>query len=301
MPAAPYDVKDMAHWRREIARLNSKYLGYEWPAAADGGPVAESDPPITEPQQFPIVDHDILLRSPKAAKRVDLERMYSSPRSEDYVTWTVTRALARLDRQDWWPALVQLAESDAVGGSGLDSRVAPEVHVWRVVNTPPGYERASRERMRASGNAKWRNRTLNPRSVEGPSEIDIVFETDAALLFVEAKLRSDLSTGTKYDPARNQLIRVIDCAVEEAGERAPRCWLITPDRHPQRLYTDIVGRYRDDPSAASRLLPHRDPEQVRAVVEHLAVIMWREILDAVEWNTEDATLAAALDEVRRRL
>ena len=42
---------------------------------------------------FPFVEFDQLLAHPKASKREDLERILRSPRSEDWVTWNVLRAI----------------------------------------------------------------------------------------------------------------------------------------------------------------------------------------------------------------
>ena len=49
--------------------------------------------------------------------------------------------------------------------------------------------------------------------------MDTIFEGGGFLIFVEAKLGSDVSQRTTYDPLRNQIERNIDCAVEEAGDR----------------------------------------------------------------------------------
>jgi len=137
-------------------------------------------------------------------------------------------------------------------------------------------------------------------AVEGRSEIDLVFESGEYLVFAEAKLDADLSPRTTYDPDRNQLIRVMDTVIEEAGDRTPVCWMITKDRAPAHLHTHLVARYRSDPSIAVALLPHRDPSIVRGVVDRLAVITWREILDGLaDLDVSDA--AAALAEVKRRI
>ena len=75
--------------------------------------------------------------------------------------------------------------------------------------------------MANSSRAEWQKRTDNPRPVEGQTEVDIVFEGIEYLVFVEAKLSNPVSLETTYDPLRNQIIRNIDCAIEEAGGRQP--------------------------------------------------------------------------------
>jgi hypothetical protein len=53
--------------------------------------------------------------------------------------------------------------------------------------------------------------------VEGNSEIDVVIESTSLLIDVEAKLDSDISMRTTYDPSRNQIVRNIDCVMEAAA------------------------------------------------------------------------------------
>ena len=191
------------------------------------------------PQQstpFPFVDLDQLRAHPKARKREDLERILRSPQSEDWLTWNVLRAIQR--RASWWPALVSLAKGQALE---LDDSVAsggsPTVDLWRRVLTPPAYEHASRRRMANSSRAEWQKRADNPRPVEGPTEVDIVFEGIEYLVFVEAKLGSDVSAGTTYDPIRNQIVRNIDgamarnpCCFATFGTGATRAHRLS--RHP---------------------------------------------------------------------
>ena len=85
----------------------------------------------------------------------------------------------------------------------LTSGKPPAIGLWRQVPSPRAYERASRVRMARSNNADWRKRAANPRPVEGPTEVDAVFEGAEFLVFVEAKLGSDVSEQTTYDPLRN--------------------------------------------------------------------------------------------------
>ena len=99
--------------------------------------------------------------------------------------------------------------------------------------------------------------------MEGPSEIDLVLSGNGYLIFVEAKLDSDISLRTTYDPARNQILRNIDCLLEEAGDRTPRFWMLAKDRHSTRAYMQLLADYRRDPAAVHALLPHRAPDQIQ--------------------------------------
>ncbi len=212
------------------------------------------------PDTFPILDEDLLLSLPKANKAQDLERMYTSPNSEDWVTWNMLRALQRTPGDGWWAEVIRAAEADAGGGERWNVLAdAPKVDLWRTVPTPQRYESASRVRMSMSTNEDWRQRASNPRVVEGDTEVDLVFDGEDYLVFVEAKLHSDVSMSTTYDPDRNQVIRNIDCLLEQANGREPFFWMFVDDRDPTRQYMVLIESFRNDPEELHRALPHRDP------------------------------------------
>ena len=71
--------------------------------------------------------------------------------------------------------------------------------------------------MAASTEGAHRERAGDPRPVEGDTEVDITIEGSGVLWFLEAKLHSDLSASTTYDPSRNQLARKIDVLLEQIG------------------------------------------------------------------------------------
>ena len=244
---------------------------------------------------FPIIDEDLLLSLPKANKPQDLERMYTSPNSEDWVTWSTMRLLERQPADKWWRVVVEAAERDA-GSSHrwMALRTPPNVELWRSVPSPEAYEAASRRRMAESDVEEWRTRSTNARAVEGSTEVDLVFDAAAYLVFVEAKLHSDISISTTYDPDRNQIARNIDCVIEQAGRREPFFWMLVDDRNPERLYMELIERYRRNPSELHRLLPHRSIDTLTGIVETLAVITWKDLLPAGPVGAATAEIRAEL-------
>ena len=250
-------------------------------------------------RRFPILDEELLMSLPKAQKQRDIDRMLTSHNSEDWVTWNLMRALARAPGEDWWPGVVSAAEADASRSfrwSVLEE--APDVDLWRTIQSPPAYETASRRRMAASDNAEWRKRTRIAKDVEGETEVDLVFDGDDYLVFVEAKLHSDVSPNTTYDPERNQIVRNIDCVIEQAGDRAAFFWMLVRDRSPERLYSQLVEQYRSDPSALHRLLPHRNPAVLGSIAEGLAVIEWRDLLPLIP---DHGNVSGIAGEIERRV
>jgi hypothetical protein len=113
--------------------------------------------------------------------------------------------------------------------------------------------------------------------VEGASEIDITLEGRGYLIYVEAKLGSDLSLTTTYDPERNQIARNIDCVLEYCGPRRPAFWMFVRDRAATRAYVQLMDRYR---AAAElrRALPHREEARLAEIASGLAIITWAELL-----------------------
>ncbi len=249
--------------------------------------------------RFPILDEEMLLSLPKSVKTQDMERIYTSPNSEDWVTWNILRALQHTEGDDWWAGVVNAARADARSSDRWASlEQPPRVDLWRTVETPPEYEDASRSRMRLSNNLEWRQRADNPRPVEGRTEVDLVFEGDDYLVFVEAKLQSDISQGTTYDPDRNQIARNIDCLIEEAGDRQPFFWMFVRDRLPTRTYEAVIDMYRSKSAVLHHLLPHRDPELLDRIVESIAIVTWDELVDLVNDGKMDEEVLA---EIRRRV
>ena len=124
-------------------------------------------------------------------------------------------------------------------------------------------------------------RAANPRSVEGPTEVDAVFEGSEFLVFVEAKLGSDISEQTTYDPLRNQIEQNIDCAIEEAGDRQPLFWMFVKERQTQFTHSKIIETYRSDVGVLQSRLPHRNSGVLARIVKGIAVVEWRELVSLI--------------------
>lgn len=295
-PAPAHPTADLDHWHSVIGAKNSEYLTHQTPSAHPAtivAPQATSDAPASP--SFPILNLPKLLASPKSKKRGDIERILHSPNSEDYVTWNFFQLLDSVPASSWWPNLLKLA-----GESSIDPGDCPVVRLWQTVAAPRSYEVLSRERMRAAENEKWRRRSLNIKPVEGPSEIDITFEGRSYLVFVEAKLGSNVQLNTKYDPERNQIARNIDCVFDRCGSRRPAFWMFVRDHAATRAYVQLMERYRSA-SELQRALPYRAPAQLLALCADLAVVTWADLLKllaGVSWSAPEVDVEL---ELRRRV
>ncbi len=295
-PAPAHPTTDLDHWHAVIRAKNCEHL------AIGSSPVPPATIHTAEKQlsdvvvpSFPMLNLPKLMASPKARKRGDMERILHSENSEDYVTWNFFQLLESVPVSKWWPALLNLT-----GVTSVDPADHPLVRLWNVAAAPRAYEALSRERMRASEIRAWRERSLDMNPVEGPSEIDISFEGHSYVVYIEAKLGSDVSLSTTYDPERNQIARNIDCLLELRCNRRPIFWMLVRDRQPTRAYTQLMSRYRDA-TELKRSLPHRVAARLEEVASGLAVLTWAELLTLLADTNRVGGAAEVYRELERRL
>jgi hypothetical protein len=155
--------------------------------------------------------------------------------------------------------------------------------------------------MQKSDNPNWVLRASNPEPVEGPSEIDVCFDHDQVLVYVEAKLGSDVSMSTTYDPQRNQIARNIDCLLEMAGPRTPLFWMLVRDEELGRAYVQLMNRYKADPGLLARDLPHRDRESLNQIAQNLTILLWADFKELVCGPGWDEESTAVKRELERRI
>jgi hypothetical protein len=255
------------------------------------------------PSVFPLLKPDVLAALPKSAKRGDLRRMLESPQSEDWVTWNALNLVLGCRPNTWWE---QLSAEIMQANPDLQlpaQAMVPQVRFWQSVASPKEYEALSRELMRGSSDPIISARSRATEPVEGNSEIDLIIESPVFLIYIEAKLDSDISMRTTHDPARNQIIRNIDCLLNSARGRIPFFWMFVRDASPGRAYTQLMRKYREDPKTLSRDLPHRDPLLLEKIAQSLTIVTWREIAQEVcaPCATDDEQLLSVKRELWRRI
>jgi hypothetical protein len=153
--------------------------------------------------------------------------------------------------------------------------------------------------MLSSVNPAWVSRAGLPDPVEGDSEIDIAMTGDGYVLFVEAKLGSDVSARTTYDPSRNQIVRNIDCVIEQADSRRPLFWMLVKDRLESRAYVQLIQTYRESPRNLASMLSHRSQQVLDDIAMWMAIVTWSEIIDGL--TPHDDEEKAVLDEIQHRV
>jgi hypothetical protein len=298
--AERHPTKDFKFWHQTIVSLNQSFLGSDEVAVLHGPDAAEVATTPAPEARYPIMKMAELMSLPKASKRQDLERILESPNSEDYVTWNVLQLLQHYGGE-WWNSWLELARfKNPAAAVGLLPADRPEVKLWLTVHAPLAYEQASRRRMAASPIPDWVQRSAILDAVEGPSEIDVVLSGKHYLIYIEAKLGSDISLRTTYDPERNQVVRNIDCVIEGAGDRIPLFWMIARDDAPGRSYMQAIDTYKKDSATLATTLPHRNEAVLEDVASRITVFLWRELLAMIGKRPDDPDEQRILNEVRSR-
>jgi hypothetical protein len=296
-------TENIKHWHKRTVELNRKYgvsLAASNPAMTEvllASPTLETAPLLIG--NIPILNREKLLAL--LSKRGD-DRILHSPNSEDWVTWNFFQILLAEHPSGWWNHILGAARGrnpDLV--FPFDDRSLPLHELWKSVRSPSEYEARSRERMMASKSPASISRANNLRPVESPSEIDIAIEHDKFVVFIEAKLGSDVTMFTKYDPLRNQIIRNIDCLIETAGERAPIFWLLVRDQKPARAYVQLMNSYKSNPGLLARELPHRSVETLNRVAQNLTTLVWSDFKELVCRLGTDPQTNAVKQELERRI
>jgi len=295
---------DLDYWHKCITGYNKRYLQRVLPAPSHDSPDRNDAKRQTElvPCQ-PVLAIERLRSHAKWLKRQDRDRILGSDRSEDWVTWNAF-ALLTATSVPWWPRMLRLAAESNPNLTVPDRWLEiPEVRLWQTVASPSAYERASRARMRCSGNRERMLRSQNPAPVEGSSEIDAILQNSGLLVFVEAKLGSDISLCTTHDPSRNQIARNVDCLLDNANGRAPLFLMLVRDAAEGRAYTRLISMYRSDPMALAVELPHHETARVESIARNLAMVRWNDLLAPdLEPSPEDDEITSVVKkELRRRV
>ena len=187
-----------------------------------------------------------------------------SENSEDAVTWNVFRSLQQIDPAVWLPELVRCGLPSAVDLAC--DRAA--LSLWLSVKPPSA---------------------LLAKGDEGASEIDVVIDASTWVWFIEAKYRSDISTGTTTRPLRDQVLRNIDVGSYYAGVRQFFFSLLVASAERSPVGADTVKRYQDLEAVRLQLRDHR-PDGL-ANLKAVTLLTWPDLA---------AVLTVASGSVRRR-
>jgi hypothetical protein len=215
-----------------------------------------------------------------------LQRILESTDSEDLLTWNVFWPLTKVVPPERWTlpllksALGREVSADLVKGL--------ELKLWhgrrgKEYYPPRDHDDWLRQRLLKSGIDYLEKRANASARLEGPTEVDIVLESDQALVFIEAKYLSDISADTSYDTTRDQIARNIDVGTYQAKNRDFYFILLTPDYFERsRLFWYKMQDYRSDAANLARALPHRvggsAPVDFERMRRNIGWLLWRDVI-----------------------
>jgi hypothetical protein len=177
-----------------------------------------------------------------------------SENSEDAVSWNVFRSLRQISPAVWVPVMAEKSFT----GTQLNQVQDTSVELWSEVAPPP--------ELLAGGD-------------EGLSEIDVILVNPEWMWFIEAKYKSDISTGTTTRPERDQVLRNIDVGSYYAGERTFYFSLLVLSRTQSPKGVQSVEKYRD-PAVLREHLPHRADRGPN--VAGLGILTWADMAAVLE-------------------
>lgn len=154
-----------------------------------------------------------------------------SQNSEDVITWNVFRSLRQIDPYLWVSRMLSLCFKTP----HQNSPNGTTVELWKMIDPPS---------------------SLLSEGDEGNSEIDILIENPHWVWFIEAKLNSDISTGTTTRPTRDQILRNIDVGTYYSGVRPFFFSLLYRDKERSKTGLETLKRYQHF-EEVRKALPHR--------------------------------------------
>lgn len=156
-----------------------------------------------------------------------------SENSEDVLTWNVFRSLHKINPGLWLPTLF----AQAFRTSLPEQSTVVTLELWPTLSPPPALRLHQKD--------------------EGDSEIDVRIETERLVCFIEAKYKGDISTRTKNNPDRDQILRNLDLGSWHAGCRDFFFALLVMDEAHSAAGLAAVKRFKESPDAVLGRLPHR--------------------------------------------
>lgn len=182
--------------------------------------------------------------------------------SEDAITWNVFRSLRQVNPDYWLPKLWENAFPAAALPGPLERTV---VRLWESVTPPLG---------------------LLEGGHEGDSEIDVIIESPSWVWFIEAKYRSDISTGTKVRPDRDQILRNLDVGTHYAGVREFFFSFLIDSADRSKIGIRKLEEYRKLDKVRDKLAIHR-ADGLKNLMS-LGVLTWRQMGSVLHGASQEA-------------
>lgn len=156
-----------------------------------------------------------------------------SENSEDAVTWNVFMSLQQINPKNWFPYFVSQGlgvRSESFYFNELQEYIhVPDmiqIKLWQTIDPPPSLKPYQKD--------------------EGPTEVDIIIESEDFVWLIEAKYKSDISMKTTNNPNRDQILRNIDVGSYYAGVRDFYFSLLILDEKTSSKGYKKVNQYKQE-------------------------------------------------------
>ena len=170
---------------------------------------------------------------------------------EESIVWNIFRTLNQIERSIWVPYLF---ERSFLKGYYYSSKEI-EIKLWKKM---------------------WPKRSL--LTAEGPIEPDIIIESEEFVWFIEAKYNSDISTETKSDNDRNEIIRHIDIGTGYSKKKDFYYTLIILDRFHSPNGFRYITSYMNDVNGILDKISNRNIDNLKGI----SISTWKEIQETLK-------------------
>jgi hypothetical protein len=222
--------------------------------------------------------------------------------------WVATALMSLYRSENRVDLFARLFSRGLPGGSPVDGSwhellgQPEDLKLYFEVNfpAPAAYRDLLRENAESVVLLPWLRELVRSRSgtrLEGQTKADAVLVNGATAFAAgfQAKVLSDTSTHTRFDPRRNQLARTIDVLLDKhenlaapLDQRGPKktfLFLLTPEQFREkretRLYGLLLPKYQQEPELLRRHLPHRDLEMLDAARQRLGWLTYEDCAAAL--------------------
>ena len=179
-----------------------------------------------------------------------------SENSEDALTWNVFKTLEKSNPESWFPEIfpqIILDKEEQFIDSGL--------RFWDKYFPP-----------------------MTRPFPEGETHVDLTIETSHKLIFVEAKYQADISSSTKHDPNRDQIIRNIDVGSWAGKKRAKVFYFVLLTLKANTDSIDKFNHYKSNPSNIIDQIGsyRKDITDYAALCKNMHIVYWDQILTSLK-------------------
>lgn len=165
-----------------------------------------------------------------------------------------------------------------------------KVELEKDILPPDNYLKWLRNKVKEHPIGYIRSEAETKKTLEGPTQVDAIVETNSLLVLIEVKFTSDISPFTKFGLARNQIARLIDVGIPEAIKRRKTLVVLccTPSElfeKRSRFYYYKIKEYSES-SNIQKDIPWRTTEEINVTLEKATWASLETIIKAVYHNVK---------------